>query len=415
MKAQRLAAVCIGMAIATLGLMGAPVGADEFPTESSLVYTGFTYYYDLAVDVAGNAHAFIDETLEDRLYYSNNVGGTWGTPQYIDDTSDWGTINVSGAVDSLGFAHIAYDTGPGGGGGNDILTYATNGSGSWDITQVRSTSRWYSIALSPAGEPRVSYYYDYSGLNYAILTGSTWTHEVVDSTGDIATYAGRYSDLAVDNNDHAHIVYYNYTTDAVRYASNSSGTWQWEELVSNPDSGYAEVALGPDGTVLAAYRADGRIWLSRRQNDSWETVPVTDVGSFGDLDVKADDSGAAYVVYNDSAAANLKLAIERDGSFEHYDIFSSEAGGSGPILQIHDRTVHVLAWKREAEQLFHLRGTLPLAGDFDGDGDVDLSDLAFLLSDYGCAGGDCPGDIDGDGDTDLADLAILLANYGAGV
>jgi hypothetical protein len=53
-------------------------------------------------------------------------------------------------------------------------------------------------------------------------------------------------------------------------------------------------------------------------------------------------------------------------------------------------------------------------GDLDGDGDVDLSDLALLLSDYGCTGGDCPGDIDGDGDTDLGDLATLLANYGEG-
>jgi hypothetical protein len=53
-------------------------------------------------------------------------------------------------------------------------------------------------------------------------------------------------------------------------------------------------------------------------------------------------------------------------------------------------------------------------GDLDGDGDVDLSDLATLLSDFGCTGGTCPGDVDGDGDTDMADLAALLGNYGYG-
>lgn len=51
-------------------------------------------------------------------------------------------------------------------------------------------------------------------------------------------------------------------------------------------------------------------------------------------------------------------------------------------------------------------------GDFDNDGDIDLADLALLLSDFGCAALPCVGDIDGDGDTDLADLAVLLANFG---
>jgi hypothetical protein len=55
-------------------------------------------------------------------------------------------------------------------------------------------------------------------------------------------------------------------------------------------------------------------------------------------------------------------------------------------------------------------------GDLDGDGDVDLADLAVLLSNYGMTdGAECEdGDLDGDGDVDLADLATLLTNYGAG-
>jgi hypothetical protein len=57
---------------------------------------------------------------------------------------------------------------------------------------------------------------------------------------------------------------------------------------------------------------------------------------------------------------------------------------------------------------------LLLDGDLDSDGDVDLSDLAQLLSHYGTTGGATweEGDIDGDGDVDLSDLAALLAEYG---
>ena len=52
--------------------------------------------------------------------------------------------------------------------------------------------------------------------------------------------------------------------------------------------------------------------------------------------------------------------------------------------------------------------------DLDGDGDVDLADLAQLLAHYGVTSGASfeDGDIDGDGDVDLADLAALLAEYG---
>ncbi len=53
-------------------------------------------------------------------------------------------------------------------------------------------------------------------------------------------------------------------------------------------------------------------------------------------------------------------------------------------------------------------------GDLDGDGDIDLADLAQLLAHYGTTSGATyeDGDIDGDGDVDLADLAALLSVYG---
>jgi hypothetical protein len=60
----------------------------------------------------------------------------------------------------------------------------------------------------------------------------------------------------------------------------------------------------------------------------------------------------------------------------------------------------------------------PVPGDVDEDGDVDLSDLAALLSAYGACSEDPrylpQADIDGNGCVELSDLAALLANYGVG-
>ncbi len=53
-----------------------------------------------------------------------------------------------------------------------------------------------------------------------------------------------------------------------------------------------------------------------------------------------------------------------------------------------------------------------LAGDLNGDGVVDLSDLGTLLSAYGCSGSCGVADLDDDGDVDLSDLGVVLSAYG---
>lgn len=55
----------------------------------------------------------------------------------------------------------------------------------------------------------------------------------------------------------------------------------------------------------------------------------------------------------------------------------------------------------------------PCPGDLDGDRDVDLPELALLLSQFGSTGADLIADLDHDNDVDLADLTVMLTTFGA--
>ena len=57
-------------------------------------------------------------------------------------------------------------------------------------------------------------------------------------------------------------------------------------------------------------------------------------------------------------------------------------------------------------------GGEPCYGDVDRDGDIDVSDLLELLSDFG-AGGGGSSDLDVSGVVDVADLLAVLSRFGA--
>ncbi len=164
--------------------------------------------------------------------------------------------------------------------------------------------------------------------------------------------------------------------------------------------GSFEVVLGfGDGSSMSVF-LDGPDWFGSQ--DEWydysepNDPAVTYLGRFGLF------AGVGNV---DNPYADVALNV-----VESVISLGSQAGKTLDSIAFQNRS------NENADYAIYAATVVPAGppGDLDGDGDVDLTDLALLLSDYGCTGGECAGDIDGDGDTDLGDLAILLSHYGEG-
>jgi hypothetical protein len=335
------------MSTAANGSCFVPVTVNTISISQEVVTNGrWIFGYDLAIDSTGIPHIAFQENDQDRLFYTNRTAGVWTTPQVVSITSDVGSPAVSLEVDLTGTVHIAFDSGIG---GNDVLTYASNGTGSWATDVVRTFSREYSLALDTANIPRVAYHYDYDGLNYAIKSTSAWTNQNVDSSGMITVYTGRYPQMALDSTNKAHIVYFDYLTQSIRYATNTGSMWNIETIGAtnlDPNSTTTSenhaVAIDSRDQIHVSYARGGNILYARRTALGWMEENVA-VGKPYRTKIAIDSRGVPYIVYTDDSNTILLLAEKGSEAWRQHSLYTALNPYSlySPTIQIRQDNMHI--------------------------------------------------------------------------
>ena len=200
---------------------------------------------DLVIDGTGQLHACIE--FDGTLYYGNTSSGTWGLTPLDSLVAGARGNNCSIAVDATNAVHIAFiETFT-----ND-LRYASNASGSWSLELVdqqsgTSTNTIYhtSIAIDSVGFAHIAYAHDFAenDMEYATNASGAWTIEKVDDAGTV----GYSSDIAVDSNDRIHILYEELADSRpLHLATREGGAWSSFVLSS---SGFGQdLSMSVDST-----------------------------------------------------------------------------------------------------------------------------------------------------------------------
>ncbi len=313
--------------------LSGPAGAETWILED---ITAPAYYYVWNLDAClapnGTVRAAVDR--QDWLRYATNGSGSWSV------TGDLTSIdgNVSIAVDSAGFVHVASYRWVS---LNDqSLVYATNLSGSWAYTVIPTPGAWYqsvSIALDSADHVYIAYCEADNAfppiterLYYVTNATGAWVNHLISSGG--TTSIGRFCSLAIDSNDALHVSYCRSDEGRLYYSTNASGAWAWETVNASPADYANDTAIALDGSdrpCISYYEYEnsstGRLRYACKLAGVWNDSVVDDSGNAGSgssLAVTA--AGSPRIAYFDEANGRVKYARNSTGSWYRQDVADCE-------------------------------------------------------------------------------------------
>ncbi len=188
-----------------------------------------------------------------------------------------------------------------------------------DITVIDGTGevgRFTSVAVDSGNRAHISYYDSTRDvLKYATNAGGEWILSTVDSDGDV----GRSTSIAIDSADKAHISYYDSTDFDLKYATNAGGTWSVTEVDNADNVGLStSIAIDSGGWIHISYYDSTHFDLKYATNIGGDWVSSTideyaDVG--GSTSIAVDSTDTVHISYGNITSGQLKYATNAGGDW----------------------------------------------------------------------------------------------------
>ena len=264
-------------------------------------------------------------------------GGEHSSTAKRSPTIDWDiqTVDTEGkrfwhiamALDASSQAHIVYM------GGNEPynIRYATNKSGSWQVSKISKGVGSCDIAVDTNGDVHVAWVN--GALRYAKRNKDSWSVETVDTNARGKTRPA----IAVDRSAGIHLAYQAGKAGDLIYATRRDGSWEKQTVDAGPgkrDAGDVDLFLGDSGQPHIAYYdfPNRALKYAAKEQDTWETRSVGSVSDFlGGRPSLAILGHEVRILYGDQDGSALRLATYRKEIKELTGVglkATAEAGGS---------------------------------------------------------------------------------------
>ena len=222
----------------------------------------------------------------------------------------------------------------------------------WIVETPDSTGlvgMYSSMELDSMDKAHISYYdQTNTALKYATNSGGSWASVTLDEAGEV----GLYSSLAIDSNDKVHISYFDSTNANLKYATNAGGGWAISTVDSSADNvgSYTSIDVDNNDKVHISYYdlTNKDLKYANNMAGSWAIITVDSTGNVGSYSaIGVDSSSYVHIAYyNESGSGgykNLKYTSNIGGTWNWnvLDATTSDMGRYASLVMDSNDKVHI--------------------------------------------------------------------------